>query len=421
MLALGTCVEQTGFVPQARRMSFRRPVECRKRGAPLVSGAPGVVRVRNRFDSRAIASTLARVPPWVWVGIAAFGILFLRRPDVLTDAQFYAEDGPVFYLGALLEGGASLLHSYAGYIHLVPRLVALLEATVPVAWAPTLANLTAFLIAAGLAAYIASDRLRAILRSRALRAVAGLTFVLLPATHEVFGTMTNVQWLLGVYLMLSVAQTDPASRLQAFADRSALAVASLTGPMSIAIAPLHLARLALRRDRVSAWQAAAVALPAAAQLFVLMHSGRPVDLVTHPDAVTIGKVMVYRAIVVPLIGVHAGAWLKSAGLPHLVIGLGATVAVAGTAALVLGLRAGRRQTAYIMIAFTALAFVATRYPASVFLNPWAGARYFFLPGAVLVGAALSAAWHGRRLGRLAAVGCLAVLTVGVVGDFSLPA
>jgi hypothetical protein len=215
---------------------------------------PGHKRDDNAVELRRMAArALAGVPPWVWVGIAAFGLLFLRRPDVLIDAQFYAEDGPIFYLGGLLEGGAGILHPYAGYIHLVPRLVALLEAAVPVAWAPTLANLFSFLLAAGLAAYIASDRLSTILRSRMLRVVAGLILVLLPATHEVFGTMTNVQWLLGLYLVLSVAQTNPVSKLQAVADRTTLAVAALTGPMSIVIAPLHVIRLAFQRDRPSAW------------------------------------------------------------------------------------------------------------------------------------------------------------------------
>jgi hypothetical protein len=376
--------------------------------------------VRWSHGQRSIAVALMSIPVWVWVGLAAFGILFLRRPDVLTNAQFYAEDGPIFYLGALLDGASSLVRSYAGYLHLVPRLVALLEAAAPVAWAPTVANTISFVIAAGIAAYVASDRLTTVLRGRWLRVTAALTFVLLPATHEVFGTMTNVQWLLGIYLVLAVAQTDPVSRLQAATDRIALAAASLTGPMSIVIAPLHLVRLAKRRDRTSAWQAAAVSIAALIQAFVLSRSGRPVSLASQPDLLTMGKVAIYRAIVVPLAGVHHGASLKLLGLPHPLVVLGAVIALGAVVAVLRRMGAGGWLAAYLIVAFTGLAFVATQYPATVFLDPWAGARYFFLSGAMVAGCSFAVAWQARGVSRLAAIGGLAVLIVGITGDFTLP-
>ena len=50
-------------------------------------------------------------------------ILFLRRPDQFHHPQFWAEDG-FFYERHLANGWHTLVESYAGYLHTLPRLIA---------------------------------------------------------------------------------------------------------------------------------------------------------------------------------------------------------------------------------------------------------------------------------------------------------
>ena len=54
-------------------------------------------------------------------------LLVVRRADALTNPQFWAEDATIFFKTAFEQPTlASLLAPYAGYLHLVPRCVALI-------------------------------------------------------------------------------------------------------------------------------------------------------------------------------------------------------------------------------------------------------------------------------------------------------
>ena len=59
---------------------------------------------------------------WVFLFI---GIgLFLRNPNALLNAQFWAEDGAIFLLQHDVLGFAALIEPYMGYLHTVQRIVA---------------------------------------------------------------------------------------------------------------------------------------------------------------------------------------------------------------------------------------------------------------------------------------------------------
>ena len=58
------------------------------------------------------------------------------------------------------EGLASLAQPYQGYLHVGARMVAIVAAAIPPALAPLLMNAVTILVTAGVAAFIASDRLR---------------------------------------------------------------------------------------------------------------------------------------------------------------------------------------------------------------------------------------------------------------------
>src|SRR5437588_5046860 len=77
------------------------------------------------------------------VFVAAFLLLASRRPDAVLHAQFWAEDGTVFYANAYNAGWRSLLMAYGGYLNLVSQIVGLLALLVPLRLAPLLMNFCA--------------------------------------------------------------------------------------------------------------------------------------------------------------------------------------------------------------------------------------------------------------------------------------
>src|SRR3954469_13020568 len=74
-------------------------------------------------ERRQLARAIVR-PALRWTVAACGGILFARRPDMVLNPQFWAEDGPVFFAQARIHGIAALVEPYAGYFHTVLRLVA---------------------------------------------------------------------------------------------------------------------------------------------------------------------------------------------------------------------------------------------------------------------------------------------------------
>lgn len=84
---------------------------------------------------------------WTWtlVGFAAaLMILVARRPEAIFRAQFFAEDGKVFYLPTFFSGPGLLFEPYAGYLIVFPRLIAYAERLAPPAFAPMVGTIVTF-------------------------------------------------------------------------------------------------------------------------------------------------------------------------------------------------------------------------------------------------------------------------------------
>lgn len=68
-------------------------------------------------------------------------IAILRRPDFVTNPQFWAEDGRVWFQQAYNEGVLhALLQPYAGYYHLLPRVSGALAVQFGIGHAPAVLN-----------------------------------------------------------------------------------------------------------------------------------------------------------------------------------------------------------------------------------------------------------------------------------------
>lgn len=173
--------------------------------------------------------------------LAAAALFFLRRPDALLNPQLWAEDAVVFHAHADQSGLASLARPNTGYHHLAPRLVATTASLLDPLHTPAIYNFAAALIALATAA--------AILRARwpggpPVAWLAAASFVLVPHySHEIFLNLTNVQWVLVSYLVLTLICAPPLGRLAPTLTTAAVFIAGLTSPFSAALIPLAAWRL----------------------------------------------------------------------------------------------------------------------------------------------------------------------------------
>lgn len=156
-------------------------------------------------------------------------VLASKAPDALTVPQFWAEDGAVFFLAQHGRAMPQLFEPYAGYLHALPRLVAWIAGGFSAVHAPLIYNLCALLIGAA-----ALTSLRRLDRLGVGFLLAMVPIALAPTNGEVWGTITNVQWVTQFYLVsalvrLFLGDDDSIPLLRAVA---AVAV-GLSGPFGI--------------------------------------------------------------------------------------------------------------------------------------------------------------------------------------------
>ena len=163
--------------------------------------------------------------------LVALLLVFLRRPDSLLTPQFFWEDGVVFFKDCLLDG-LSLGNTYAGYIHLLPRLAAKVFMAFPYAWQPLLYNLTSYGCTAFVLACIMSPRLEL-----PVKPLLALAVVLVPHDSVVYANLTHVQFLLSLLLPVLTLYKTPQNWGESLFDIATLLLVGLTGPFTIFFFP----------------------------------------------------------------------------------------------------------------------------------------------------------------------------------------
>ena len=177
------------------------------------------------------------------VGVVALALLVARTPDSFVNPQFWGEDGVIFWQQQANQGFlAAVQIPYAGYLHAAPRITALIASLFDPAYAPRIYASAAILLTIWSAVTAATC-----VEDRRLGFMLGVGLLLPPmAIGEIFGHITNVQWLLAPTLALLLA-APPSTNRAAFA-----LIAGLSGPFSMFLAPIAAVRAVLKRDIVAA-------------------------------------------------------------------------------------------------------------------------------------------------------------------------
>lgn len=148
---------------------------------------------------------MRRTPAKVIVlAVVIFFVLWLRRPDSLLNAQFWAEDGSIFFRERVLIGfWGTIFRTYAGYSHLIPRLIAEVACLFPVRWRPLAFSLSALVIQSIACSAFFWPCYRKIISSDSLRAVCCLAMAAtIAGGQELMATVCNLQWYLAILSLL---------------------------------------------------------------------------------------------------------------------------------------------------------------------------------------------------------------------------
>jgi hypothetical protein len=181
----------------------------------------------------------------VGVAIVVVAVLISRTASAFRAPQLVVEDAGVFWLGQYTNGfWASLFEAYAGYVHVIPRLIAGVADTFPYAWAPIVYVWSAAIVTGWTGGTIASLQL-----PRAMAAMLGVSIVLVAHGGEVWSTPTNLQWIMATALPLVAVTESPESLIARSNIFVFVVLASLSGPFSVMMIPIWIYRLVLGSRR----------------------------------------------------------------------------------------------------------------------------------------------------------------------------
>ena len=348
--------------------------------------------------------------PWGWfvAGLAGLALLLsARNPTVVLHPQFWHEDALVFFLQQRTEGLAAILEPYAGYLHLFPRIIAAVASFLPLELTPLVYLAGTFAGWLWVGWLVLTSPLFASFRWSMF---AALAWVAVPHGGEIFLNLTNTPWPLAAGLALVLAEGPithgRGSRL------FFVAVAALTGPSSIVLAPVAILRLwdCQRHERRFDRTALLSLSLAAFQLMLVVFSSSRAQLAAGADPV---RPLVFMAIEVfpELLGTKASfpsdLALRLAGTAA---GLAGLYFATRSAIPAVGMRRRLMQGAGLLAGAGVVIYLAEYGGAPKAFG--GGQRYLFVPFALYVWA-LIAAWSHSPKARLIPTLALVLLFLAI--------
>lgn len=169
--------------------------------------------------------------------IISFVVMVLRRPDLVSNAQFWAEDGHVWFSMAYNQGPfESLIYPQNGYYQTISKIIAAIAVNINILYAPLFFNLSAIAVRSLLVVLILSNRFRSI--KIIPRLFISLFIILMPEVAEVHANVTNNHWYLSLYLLLVIISEKPASTFGKVHDIASVMICGMSGPFIVFMAPM---------------------------------------------------------------------------------------------------------------------------------------------------------------------------------------
>ena len=226
-----------------------------------------------------------------------------RKPEALTKPQFWAEDGAIFFRQSFQLGSRSFFVPYAGYLHLIPRIVAYLTLHgLSYRYTPLGYNLANLLLFLGLVCFI----WRRTDFDPYIKFFMTLALSLVPVGSEMVFCLTNVQWYTGLFIPLFFLAGGGNNRKYARFDGIILFLVGLSGPFSLIFLPAVCAIVWFRSRKLGQWNNLRPffvinLFTAFIQLLVLAFSGsRVVSTWSVVEKIAHSFRMIYLQVITPL-------------------------------------------------------------------------------------------------------------------------
>jgi hypothetical protein len=164
----------------------------------------------------------------------------------------WAEDGQVFYAGAKNTSLPHVFfHTYRGYMHAAPRVIAAIDALFPVKWA-ALSIAISDAVALGLLAAVVYRASQAHIQRPWLRVIPALLVAACPVGQETFGAIANLQWSM-FFVAFAVLLWNPQRPVPIAVGTVTVAFTALSSPFGLLLVPVAVVRaLVFRRNRAAA-------------------------------------------------------------------------------------------------------------------------------------------------------------------------
>jgi hypothetical protein len=196
-------------------------------------------------------------------------LIFSRRTDAILHAQFWAEDGRIYFQNVYNLGvAASLIKPQAGYFQIFPVLAAWIASLFALRDAPLVMSLLALGANVLPVALLLSPRARSIAPDIRVRIALALLFIAIPTDVEIDSIAVNAQWSIAPAALIVLLLEPPRRRAWRIADGLILLICALTGPFAVLLAVIAWIR---QRSRGREWvpRAWTVGLSACAILQVI--------------------------------------------------------------------------------------------------------------------------------------------------------
>ncbi|MDD3487484.1 MAG: hypothetical protein PHF35_03875 [Candidatus Moranbacteria bacterium] len=199
-------------------------------------------KIKLKLESifRGLTSTKKRrIAFFLAISLLSALVVIGKRMDVVTNPQFYAEDGTFWYSEAYNLGPAnSLLIPKQGYFQTISRLGAIASQFVGLANAPLVMNLIAIFIQLLPIIFLLSSRFNKVIPRYPIRLLIIIAYLLLPHAGETHANLTNAQWRLAILMLLVIIAENPKTLAWKFFDAISLLISGLSGPFSILMLPI---------------------------------------------------------------------------------------------------------------------------------------------------------------------------------------
>lgn len=162
-------------------------------------------------------------------------ILFLKKNESFTNPQFWAEDSNVFFKDSIELGIHSLFIPYAGYLHLIQRIIAYIASKFSYEIIPHIYNYASLAVLL-YTVWFCINQVDLFKNNKPII----LLLALVPHSNEILVNLTNLHWYTSIYLGVLLLCDE--KKFRGYFNLAFTVVCSFSGPFSVIILPFYIVK-----------------------------------------------------------------------------------------------------------------------------------------------------------------------------------